>query len=83
LHIRPGHTRCCTEKPNLDSRDFFPRQNKLADTILQLAKQLPAAMKIYRYPGVRPFQASDKALFFGRDRDIADLYEMVRAERLA
>jgi len=39
-------------------------------------------MKIYRYPGVRPFQAADKALFFGRDRDIADLYEMVRAERL-
>ena len=31
-----------TEKPNLDSRDFFPRQNKLADSILQLAKQLPA-----------------------------------------
>ena len=31
-----------TEKSNLDSRDFFPRQNKLADTILQLAKQLPA-----------------------------------------
>ncbi|MBK7937340.1 MAG: SIR2 family protein [Lewinellaceae bacterium] len=29
------------EKPMLDSRDFFPRQNKLADTILQLAKQLP------------------------------------------
>ncbi len=39
-------------------------------------------MKVYRYPGVRPFQAADKALFFGRDRDIADLYEMVRAERL-
>ncbi|MBK8194561.1 MAG: SIR2 family protein [Lewinellaceae bacterium] len=30
------------EKPMLDSRDFFPRQNKLADTILKLAKQLPA-----------------------------------------
>ncbi|MBK8194560.1 MAG: ATP-binding protein [Lewinellaceae bacterium] len=39
-------------------------------------------MKIYRYPGVRPFEAGDSALFFGRDRDIADLYEMVRAERL-
>lgn len=30
------------EKPNLDTRDFFPRQNRLADAILQLAKQLPA-----------------------------------------
>ncbi len=30
------------EKPNLDSRDFLPRQNRLADAILQLAKQLPA-----------------------------------------
>ena len=30
------------EKPMLDSRDFFPRQHKLADSILQLAKQLPA-----------------------------------------
>lgn len=39
-------------------------------------------MKTYRYPGVRPFQAADQALFFGRDRDIANLYEMVRAERL-
>ncbi len=39
-------------------------------------------MKVYRYPGVRPFEAADKALFFGRDRDIADLYEMIRAERL-
>jgi energy-coupling factor transporter ATP-binding protein EcfA2 len=39
-------------------------------------------MKVYRYPGVRPFEATDSALFFGRDRDIADLYEMIRAERL-
>ncbi|MBK7937341.1 MAG: hypothetical protein IPJ82_09735 [Lewinellaceae bacterium] len=39
-------------------------------------------MKTYRYPGVRPFEATDSALFFGRDRDIADLYEMLRAERL-
>ena len=39
-------------------------------------------MKTYRYPGVRPFEAGDSALFFGRDRDIADLYEMIRAERL-
>lgn len=30
------------EKSMLDTRDFFPRMNKLADTILQLAKQLPA-----------------------------------------
>jgi hypothetical protein len=31
------------EKPMLDSRDFFPRQNKLADAILQLTKELSAA----------------------------------------
>lgn len=29
------------EKASLDSRDFFPRQNKIADAILQLTKQLP------------------------------------------
>jgi len=39
-------------------------------------------MKRFRYPGVRPFEAADRALFFGRDRDIADLYELVRAEPL-
>jgi formylglycine-generating enzyme required for sulfatase activity/energy-coupling factor transporter ATP-binding protein EcfA2 len=39
-------------------------------------------MKFYRYPGVRPFEAADRTLFFGRDRDIADLFEMIRAERL-
>ncbi|MCB0524821.1 MAG: hypothetical protein KDC86_09855, partial [Saprospiraceae bacterium] len=38
--------------------------------------------KMHRYPGVRPFEPEDKALFFGRDLDISDLCEMVRAERL-
>ena len=39
-------------------------------------------MQRFRYPGVRPFEAADRALFFDRDRDIADLYELVRAEPL-
>ncbi len=30
------------EKASLDSRDFFPRQNRIADAILQLTKQLPS-----------------------------------------
>lgn len=31
------------EKPYLDSRDFFPRLNKIADSILNIAKQLPGS----------------------------------------
>ncbi|HLP96239.1 MAG TPA: hypothetical protein VK168_19485, partial [Saprospiraceae bacterium] len=36
-----------------------------------------------RYPGVKPFDLSEQALFFGRDRDIADLCSLVRVEKLA
>jgi len=36
----------------------------------------------YRYPGVKPFEATDAALFFGRERDQADLRELVRRESL-
>ncbi|MFM7402211.1 MAG: hypothetical protein ACKO4W_15050, partial [Bacteroidota bacterium] len=39
-------------------------------------------MKIFRYPGVRPFESSESALFFGRDRDIVALTETVRVEPL-
>jgi len=34
-----------------------------------------------RYPGVRPFEAGDKDLFFGRDRDIRDLSILVALEK--
>lgn len=37
---------------------------------------------IKRYPGVRPFETEDKDLFFGRDRDIADLHDLIALERL-
>lgn len=36
----------------------------------------------YRYPGVKPFEATDEALFFGRARDRADLRELVNREQL-
>lgn len=36
----------------------------------------------YRYPGVKPFEASDAQLFFGRERDLADLMEWVKRENL-
>lgn len=39
-------------------------------------------MKQKRYPGVKPFEAADKALFFGRQRDIADLSDLIALERL-
>ena len=39
-------------------------------------------MKQKRYPGVKPFEAADKALFFGRQRDIADLRDLIALERL-
>ncbi len=38
---------------------------------------------LFRYPGVRPFEASDGALFFGRDRDKADLLMLMEQKKLA
>ena len=36
----------------------------------------------YRYPGVKPFETSEQDLFFGRDRDIQDLFDLIRVEKL-
>ncbi len=36
----------------------------------------------YRYPGVQQFESEDAYRFFGRDRDIADLYDLVLLEKL-
>ena len=36
----------------------------------------------YRYPGVKPFQADEKELFFGRDKDIKDLFNLIHIEKL-
>ncbi len=35
-----------------------------------------------RYPGVKPFETSERALFFGRDRDIEDLLDLIWLEKL-
>lgn len=35
-----------------------------------------------RYPGVKPFERSEKNIFFGRDRDIENLYELILLEKL-
>ena len=35
-----------------------------------------------RYPGVKPFETSERDLFFGRDRDIEDLLDLVWLEKL-
>ncbi len=37
---------------------------------------------INRYPGVKPFEASDRTLFFGRDSNISDLCDLIRVEKL-
>lgn len=36
----------------------------------------------YRYPGVKPFEARDVALFFGRENDRAELLEQVKRQSL-
>ncbi len=35
-----------------------------------------------RYPGVKPFETADRALFFGRDRDIEDMLDLIWLEKL-
>jgi hypothetical protein len=39
-------------------------------------------MKSARYPGVRPFETFQKDFFFGRDRDVADLYDLVILQKM-
>lgn len=36
-----------------------------------------------RYPGLRSFQANEKNLFFGRDKEIRELYQLVKVSRLS
>ncbi len=42
----------------------------------------PAKNALYRYPGVRPFEAADRDVFFGRDRDRDDLLGLIVLEKL-
>lgn len=37
---------------------------------------------INRYPGVKPYERTDEALFFGRENDIRDLCDLIRVEKL-
>lgn len=36
----------------------------------------------YRYPGVKPYESAQSALFFGRDRDIDQLYSLIQQKNL-
>ncbi len=36
----------------------------------------------YRYPGAKPFDEEEHELFFGRERDIKDIYELLSVEQL-
>lgn len=38
--------------------------------------------QLRRYPGVKPFETAERQLFFGRDRDIQDLHDLVLLEKL-
>lgn len=38
--------------------------------------------KQYRYMGVKPFEASNRAIFFGREADIEGLYNLILSEKL-
>ncbi len=37
---------------------------------------------MFRYPGVKPFEKKDQKIFFGRTKDIDDLYELILLEKL-
>ncbi|MCB0572397.1 MAG: hypothetical protein KDC66_21665 [Phaeodactylibacter sp.] len=38
--------------------------------------------KSFRYPGAQPFKMSQEGLFFGREQDIENLYQLLTLERL-
>ena len=38
--------------------------------------------QVYRYPGIRPFQESDRDVFFGREEDIKRLTRLIKLEKL-
>ena len=35
-----------------------------------------------RYPSVRHFETADKDIFFGRDKDVEDLYQIINLEKI-
>ncbi len=40
------------------------------------------AQKQYRYMGVKPFEATNRTIFFGRDEDIEGLFNLILSEKL-
>ena len=38
--------------------------------------------KQYRYPGAKPFETAQKHLFFGREKEIQELFELIQLEQL-
>ncbi|MEO0877994.1 MAG: hypothetical protein AAFY48_25600, partial [Bacteroidota bacterium] len=38
--------------------------------------------KQYRYPGAQPFQTIEKEIFFGREQDVEQLYQLIQLEPL-
>ncbi|MCO6479100.1 MAG: hypothetical protein J5I94_20865 [Phaeodactylibacter sp.] len=36
-----------------------------------------------RYPGVKPFESSEERIFFGRDQDIGQLFQLILLEKLS
>lgn len=34
----------------------------------------------YRYPGAKPFQTNESHIFYGREKDVEELYQMIRLE---
>ena len=41
-----------------------------------------SAAKTYRYPGAQPFSTEQEQIFFGRDKNIRDLYQLIQLEPL-
>jgi hypothetical protein len=39
-------------------------------------------MRKYRFPGVKPFETADQQIFFGRDKNIEELYHLILLEKL-
>ena len=39
-------------------------------------------MNNFRYPGVKPFETSESGIFFGREKDITDFFDLVQLEKL-
>jgi Leucine-rich repeat (LRR) protein len=60
---------------------FTKKKPLLSSSIFQKNLRLMEA-KRFRYPGVQPFQTSDRHIFFGRDEDRDKLYQLILLEKM-